>query len=106
MFLDTALRIIPILKTSIVSPNAFTPSQESNNRFIIVARGLIRADLYIYNREGLLVYHTTNIEQGWDGRSENGTPCKQGNYVWKLVYRTIDLPSSDRTEIGSVLLIR
>lgn len=104
--LDTALRIIPILKTSIFAPNAFTPSQESNNRFIIVARGLIRADLYIYNREGLLVYHTTNIEQGWDGRSENGTPCKQGNYVWKLVYRAIDLPSSDRTEIGSVLLIR
>ena len=103
---DTASRVVPILKASVFAPNVFTPNQETNNRFIIVSQGILEAELFIYNREGLLVYHTDDIEQGWDGRDQSGTPCIQGNYVWRLIYRAIDRPTSDRTEIGSVLLLR
>ena len=64
------------------------------------------AEIFIYNREGLLVYHSDDYSTGWDGQSQDGTPCPQGNYVWKLVYRAVDLPHSDRIEAGSVLLLR
>ena len=103
---DTALRVIPIIKTSLFVPNAFTPTLETNNRFFFVSRGILEAELFIYNREGLLIYHTTNIDQGWDGHNSRGTLCPQGSYVWKLIYRSSDRPNSDRTEIGTVMLLR
>lgn len=103
---DTALQLIPINRVALFIPNVFTPTEETNNRFIIVSHGLLEAELFIYNREGLLVYHTRDIEQGWDGRSTNGTICPQGSYVWKLIYRAIDRPVDERSEVGTVLLLR
>lgn len=69
-------------------------------------KGIITTELFIYNREGLLVYRTTDLEQGWDGRNLSETPCMQGNHVWKLIYKANDWPTTERTEIGSVLLLR
>ena len=103
---DTALRLIPINRVSLYIPNVFTPTQETNNRFFIVGKGILEANLYIYNREGLLVYHTTDITQGWDGRTNGGITCPQGSYVWKLIYSAIDRPAAKRTEVGTVLLLR
>ena len=103
---DTISKVVPILKASIYAPNVFTPLQETNNRFVIVGQGILEADLYVYNREGLLMYHTTDIEQGWDGRDSNGTLCPQGSYVWRLIYKAIDRPTAERTEIGTILLLK
>ena len=103
---DTATRVIQVLRVTLFAPNAFTPGRDDNSRFIIVGQGILEAELHIYNREGLLVYHTNNIEQGWDGSNASGAPCPQGSYVWKLSYKALDRPTSLRTEIGTVLLIR
>ena len=103
---DTATRVIHVDDLSIYAPNAFTPSQESNNRFVIVTRGVAQGELTIYQRDGLLVYHTDDYTQGWDGRTNDGTHCIQGNYVWKFVYRPELWPSIQRTQVGSILLIR
>ena len=79
---------------------------------MIVGHGIREAELFIYNREGLLVYRTTatapdgNIEIGWDGRRSDGTLCIQANYVWKLIYHTIDKLQGEQSEVGNVLLIR
>ena len=35
----------------------------------------------IYNRWGQLVFHSDNIDQGWDGTS-GGTVCQPDSYVW------------------------
>jgi len=103
---DTATRVIHIDDLAVYAPNAFTPSREDNNRFVIVTRGVARGELTIYQRDGLLVYHTDDYTQGWDGRTSDGTPCIQGNYVWKLVYQPTLWPGSQRTQVGSILLIR
>lgn len=103
---DTAIHVVPMLRADVLAPNVFTPSQETNNRFTIIAQGFIEAELFIYNREGLLVYRTHDLDQGWDGRNASGTPCPQGSYVWKLVYKAADWPASQRTQVGSVLLLR
>ena len=103
---DTAVHVVQVIRTKLLAPNVFTPNQDANSRFTVAMQGVITAELFIYNREGLLVYRTTDLEQGWDGRNLSGTPCQQGNYVWKLVYKANDYPTAERTEIGSVLLLR
>lgn len=103
---DTAVHLLPMLRVAIFAPNAFTPTQETNNRFIIATQGVYDAELSIYNREGLLVYRSNDLSVGWDGRRNDGTLCEQGNYVWKLIYRGIDRDEGKRDEVGTVLLIR
>ncbi|MGX8712679.1 MAG: choice-of-anchor J domain-containing protein [bacterium] len=104
---DTALALIPIHRINLFAPNIFTPlTNDGNNRFFIATSGVISGELFIYNREGLLVHHSADYTLGWDGRNSSGTICPQGNYVWKLVYRAENLPLRERVEVGSVLLIK
>ena len=99
---DTTSQSITIRKVYIYAPNAFTPNGDNNQRFILVTRGIIEGELFIYNRDGLLVYSTQDFStQGWDGGSS-----PQGNYVWTLRYRAIEYPDTWQRETGSVLLIR
>ena len=104
---DTAVQVLPIHRVALFAPNVFTPLRDNNNRFVIVGQGIIEGELFVYNREGLLVHHTTDYTSGWDGRRDSdGRLCLQGNYVWKLIYRATDRPKGTRTEVGTVLLIR
>jgi gliding motility-associated-like protein len=102
---DTATATIPMVRQAIFAPNTFTPDQATNSRFVIVGQGVIEAQLDIYNRLGLHVFSTANLDEGWDG-THNGSPCPQGAYVWHLRYRAIDLPDNWRTATGTVTLIR
>ena len=105
--IDTAVKVIPVNKISITAPNIFTPgSNDANGLFIIVTQGVIDADLLIYNRDGLLVHRSSDIGQGWDGHNLSGSPCPQGNYVWKLEYTPMAQPTIRKVQVGSVLLIR
>ena len=109
---DTTIRLIPIQRVALYAPNAFTPLRDNNQRFIIVGYGILESELYIYNREGLLVYSATTshpdgkLDTGWDGRRDDGTLCPQGNYVWKLIYVTVDSHHKKQSEVGNVLLIK
>lgn len=109
---DTAIRLLPINRVTIFAPNVFTPLRDNNQQFTIVGHGIRSAELYIYNREGLLMYSTTaeaadgNIDIGWDGRRTDGKLCLQSSYVWKLVYHTFDALQGEATEVGTVLLLR
>ena len=99
---DTAVYILPVLRVAVFAPNAFTPGCIDNNRFILVTHGVIDGELFIYNREGFLVYQTTDFENiGWDGGNN-----PQGCYVWRFNYHAIDFPHSLKSEVGTVLLIR
>ena len=103
--LDTARHTLPILKVAFWAPNAFTPAEGSNNRFAIVNLGLLEAELYIYDREGRLLFKTSDLVEGWDG-SHNGVPCPQAAYVWHLRYRAVDYPDAWRSATGTVTLLR
>ncbi len=103
---DTALALIPLLYSTLAAPNAFTPDRDNNNLFLIQGIGIIQAEVRIYNRHGMLVFHTTDINQPWDGRNIAGEPCPTGNYVWHLRYTSVTRPGAFREESGTVLLIR
>lgn len=85
-------------------PNVFTPGEETNNLF----RGYFNLapenyHLYIYNRQGLLVFSTNSYDQGWDGTSQ-GVAQPQGAYVY--LYRFVDSDNRQRSGIGTVTLLR
>lgn len=103
---DTATHVLPILRVALFPPNVFTPLRDDNNRFTLPSKGIISGHLFIYNRDGLLVYQTTDYTHGWDGRDPSGRVCEQGNYIWKLIYRADSRPHSDQVEVGSILLLR
>lgn len=102
---DSAAASIPLLKAGIWAPNVFTPLRENNNRFQLVTFGLHATEINIYNREGLLMFHSTDIEQPWDG-TYNGRPCPQGAYTWRVDYIADDFPEKAQKKVGTVLLLR
>ena len=99
---DTAGAVVRVLATDLYAPNAFMPEADGNNRFVLMARHPIEGELSVYNREGLLVYRSTDLTEGWDGQG-----CPQGTYVWHLRYR-FGFESSDKrhTAVGTVTLLR
>ena len=102
---DTALALVPVQTVALFAPDIFTPGRESNNRFFIGGQGILDGELYVYNRDGLLVYRTADFRTGWDGRRADGTLCPQAAYVWKFVYHAVSQPDAARVEVGTVTLV-
>ncbi len=108
---DTAITILPFVRSDLFAPNVFTPEGDDDNRlFTILGYNIFYAELEIYNRRGLLVYSSKasfpdgNLTFSWDGLDLYGKPAHQGAYVWRLSYRAF----SDilQTQVGTVTLIR
>lgn len=64
-------------------PNAFTPDESSNNNFCITYSFINTDDfeLSIYNRAGILVFHTTNPTECWNGTYRNN-PLPPAAYTY------------------------
>lgn len=103
---DTARTNILLDRTAFFIPNAFTPGQSTNNRWQPVGSQVGELEIWIYSREGLLVTHLEGVDASWDGNSADGTPCRQGSYVYHLRYRTTIRPQQEKSETGTILLIR
>ena len=103
---DTTV-VIPIKINLLWIPNTFTPGSETNNRFTFVTSHEITFyEIWIYNRQGLLVYHGTDINQPWDGTDLNGNPSPQGAYVYHYVYSCTQDSARRHTGNGTVTLLR
>lgn len=104
---DTVINTIRIDRSIIYAPNAFTPNQSDNAQWSLVGQQIATLEVWIYNREGLLVYHYEGVDGSWDGRSQNdGTNCQQGAYVYRADYTTLLHPSRKQSTTGTILLIR
>ena len=86
-------------------PNIFSPDQQTNNRFAPQCIGIRDWEIWIYNRAGLLVWHSTDCAEEWDG-THNGTPVPIGTYVYKIRYSILENPDVFQNKIGTVTLIR
>ena len=102
---DTALLAIPYSNVGLWIPNAFTPNMDYNNFFGPEGVGITEFEMWVYNREGLLVFHSETIGDRWDGK-HNGTKCPQGSYTYRILYRTVNDEESLLTKVGTVLLLR
>ena len=87
-------------------PNSFSPNEDGNNDiFKPYGYGMKPEtfEMLIFDRTGRLVFHTTNYEQGWDGK-DNGKLAPFGAYVY--VIRTESMDGEKKEYSGTVTVIR
>ncbi|PIQ16733.1 MAG: hypothetical protein COW67_01300 [Flavobacteriales bacterium CG18_big_fil_WC_8_21_14_2_50_32_9] len=85
-------------------PNVFTPNGDGqNDEFLIHLKGLKIINLEIYNRWGLKLFETSDISQGWDGRTNSGSEVSDGTYFYILNYKNND---KRQVENGTLTLLR
>ena len=101
---DTTSKVIYVNNNTVWIPNSFTPLSETNNRFDIVAAGVQDYEIEIYNREGMLVFQSNDVNNSWDG-THNGKYCPQGAYVYIIRYSFRNQKSETLVRKGNVLII-
>lgn len=93
-------------EVNLYAPNAFSPNGDiHNNSFKFVSDNEFdRFEWMVFNRWGELVFQANDINASWDGTHLNKI-CKDGTYVWKLVYSTSDSAYVEQ-KTGSISLLR
>ena len=86
-------------------PNVFTPDLTINNVFRAYGTHIEEFDMYIFQRWGLLIFHSDDMTTGWDGTYKN-EPCMSGTYVYLILYRNNIHPGELHKKFGSVTLLR
>ena len=97
-------KYVPIHRHSLYFPNVFTPDGDINNRFTAIGVGIAEFEMWVYDRRGALMFHTTDMQQGWDGTSK-GIKCRQEAYAYTCRYR-LKQEQGYQTHTGTVLLLR
>ena len=104
---DTAETIIYYDRCALWVPNVFSPEIEGNDRFCPVSECLEDMEMWIYNREGMQVFHTTEVGDSWDGTNQRtGVKCAGGSYVYTINYRMTNHPITKKSKTGMVMLLR
>lgn len=87
---DTSYQTIYIIpETTIYTPNSFTPDGDDyNNSWYPVVYDVSEWELWIYDRWGEIIFHTTEQRKGWNG-TLNGSDSPDGTYIYKYRYRDI-----------------
>lgn len=91
------------IPVSFTIPNVFSPNNDGNNDvFFIENTGIESLDMKIYNRWGMLLYETSDINAVWDGRTSSGEQAPEGTYFYIITIK------SDTTETfkGTLTLLR
>ncbi|MFY0606627.1 MAG: gliding motility-associated C-terminal domain-containing protein [Cyclobacteriaceae bacterium] len=85
-------------------PTAFTPNGDSDNdNFRPGFQNIIALEMKIQDRNGLVVFESSNISASWDG-TFNGNDVPQGVYFYEIVYT----PKSGvrRSTAGKIMVLR
>ena len=70
-------------QTLTLIPNTFTPNNDGVNDYLTVPfnRSITLSSFSVYNRNGTLIFNTTDPTHLWDG-TYNGRPVSAGVYYW------------------------
>lgn len=88
-------------------PDAFSPNNDGDNEtFDIFTFNLGSYELFIYNRWGEVIFHTTDNEEFWDGEYR-GDIMPSGVYPWMIRYKGDNVDHDELNTLnGKVTLIR
>jgi|GEM_PF-2503564 len=75
--------------SSIFVANAFTPNNDNiNDIFYVKGENIYDFELFVFDRWGEVIYHGTDMNEGWNGKKYNNMRDAQIDvYVWKMTYR-------------------
>jgi gliding motility-associated-like protein len=101
---------LKVVYLDLVLPSAFTPDQDGHNDWFRAKganQGVDDFSLYVYNKWGQLVWHTSDLLAGWDG-TFNGQACPLGVYSYILRYSSSGEAIKKKSILkkGMVTLIR
>lgn len=95
----------PVVKPSVFIPNVFSPNGDGKNDLfnVRVGKDIIGIDMTIFDRWGQEIYHTNNLNAGWDGTND-GKSADIGvyQYIVKVRYRD----NTNEIFKGDVTLLR
>jgi len=100
---DTAHAVVPVRVQSLWFPNVFTPDLPTNNRFRGYGVNVKDYDLQVYTRWGDCIFHTKNLEEGWDG-TYRGVKSPESAYAYLCHYTTLE--GKQEVMAGTVTLVR
>lgn len=87
-------------------PNSFTPNGDNiNDNLLVIATGVSSFNMLVYNRWGELIFESTDMYQGWDGKTNSGNPVIQGIYTVVVEYKVASTGKEER-KITQVTLIK
>jgi gliding motility-associated-like protein len=72
-------------------PEGISPNGDGiNDKFVIGSLGIDYASIWVFNKQGILVYKNLNYHNDWDGTSNLGGPLsnqkvEDGTYFYKIV---------------------
>lgn len=86
-------------------PGAFTPNADGKNDLMkALLFGIVKTfEFRIFNRYGQLVFHSTDVNAGWNGRYK-GEKQENGAFVWQCRYQLEG--ENIKEESGSFILVR
>jgi gliding motility-associated-like protein len=103
--LNDSVNIIIEKQSSFFIPSAFTPNNDGLNDFFKPSANAISDyKIKIFNRWGQLLFQTTNVLEGWDGKV-NGIPQPIGTYTYFVIYKDENMDKK-QSQKGTFLLIR
>lgn len=102
---DTTYITITVEEQSTVYvPNAFTPNNMGGNEmFLAYGTNVKEFEMYVFDRWGMLIYKSVDIDLGWDGTYKND-PCQEDVYVYRIIWT--DAQNKKHKLMGHVSLIR
>lgn len=91
-------------------PNTFTPNGDgTNDTWMPVGNNIGYYDMYVFDRWGGVIFHSTEVNNGWDGKL-NGQVVPNEVYAFRVTYRLIEDPSGrlgfEQTRMGHVQVLR
>lgn len=105
---DTVVKFVKVIDDlQIYVPNSFTPNDDGVND-VFMAKGsgmkLENYSMEIFNRAGLVVFSTKDINEGWDGKVK-GQVVKDADYIYRI--RVVGMNGEGRKEItGYITLLK
>lgn len=88
-------------------PNCFSPERADgiNDVFTGMGVGIVKYEMWIYDRWGALIFYTDDIKMGWNGKMKNHTNyVKQDVYIWKV--NLVDVFDEKHSYVGHVTVLK
>jgi gliding motility-associated-like protein len=105
--IDTAYKTIKVRgEFGIYIPNAFTPNGDGiNDAFMPLMLGVKEFEMLIFDRWGLKIFETDNVQKPWDGKVEGkDNLCQNDVYVYMVKIRDVQGEMHDYT--GRVSIVK
>jgi gliding motility-associated-like protein len=85
-------------------PDAFSPNSNGvNDAFMPKGMYIKNFDMYIFDRWGLMLFHSSDLTKGWDGKNNNHV-CQEDTYVYLI--KITDTQGKKHSYLGKVTLLK